>query len=799
MDTHNVAPAFVDTDASIIGKLTASPAALPAAESFRHIFEQAPVALAQLDLAGVVICANQRCCDLLGCPASDLCGAPFAALELPPDATGIARLWEPATVPIAPLDLRLRVKTGGFIWARVTATIAHDATGTPTDILLAIADLIPEHLAEAETRRFDQQMVHRIEELQTLFDVLPVGLAIAHSPDCATISANTHFEHLLRLPPQANISLTDADAPLPFQITRAGQPLAAAELPLHYAAAHDVPVDAAEFAITHPDGVTHHLFGYAMPLHASDGSVRGAAGAFMEISALLRGESAAQEHAAMLDAALESSADGVALHDAQGRLVQINSALRALLGLDAAPDFAHLTIAERGTLLQVTDAAGNELPCEDRPALRTLSGAVLAGDTTLDVRVKTLDDRTVFLNISGAPVRDAAGSITGSVLIYRDVTARRKLEAALVEQVNQKGAVLDALTDGLIVYDTQHRQLHANPAARALLGLDERPLFANLPLADRATIMRPRDAQGQPMAVADLPLARILQGTSLTSANAIPMQVRHLEGGDITVSVTGAPIFDAAGQISGAVCVIRDISAQAKLEREQWDMLNIVSHELKTPITSMKLLAQVCTRRLENDQHPEVDTLHKIMRDINRVTRLITDLGEAARMERGKLALIRSTCDLVQLCHDAAQEQALVSGRHVAVVAPTDGVLIQADADRLRQILTNLLNNACKYTPEDAAISLTVRLDARKVVVEVCDTGPGIPEDALGQIFDRFYRVPDARANRSRVSLGLGLGLAICKALVEAHGGRIGVTSQLGQGTTFWFTLPQTPPDFPQD
>lgn len=794
MDTRNIPLESAGAATLLPSSLATTTASAPTVDPFQQIFEQAPVALLHLDLAGVIRIANQRCCDLLGITAAELCGTSFAEWEYIADAVGTPRRWEPATVSTAPVELQLRRSLDIFIWVRVTATVARDPAGTPTGILLALADLQTEHLAQTEARRVDQQMAHRIEDLATIFELLPIGLAIASTPDCAMITANTHFERILRLPPQSNISPNGDRAPLPFQIQRNGRPLDPTELPMHFAAAHDVAVNAEEYDIVHPDGVTHHLFGYAIPLHASDGSVRGAVGAFMDISAHLRLERQAQQRAATLDAALESSADGVALHDSHGKLVRVNSALRTLLGLDNVPDLAHLTLAERGALLQVTDVAGDELLDELRPAYRTLNGDVLAGDQTLDVSVHTLDGRDLYLNISGAPVRDAAGTITGSVLIYRDVTSRHKLEAAILEQVNQKDAVLDALTDGLVVYDTQQRILHANPAARALLSLDERPLLSHLTFAEWVECIRPRDMQGQPVALADLPVSRILAGARLIGAKASELRVRRVGGGEVTVSVTGAPIFDAGGQISGAVCVFRDISAQVKQDRERWDMLNIVAHELKTPVTSMMLLAHVVQRRLRKIQHPEVDNLNKIIHEIDRVTRLISDLGEAARMEHGKLTLILNTCNLGQICQDAAQEQARVSGRHVAVIAPADPILLQADTLRIRQILTNLLNNACKYTPEDAALSLALIPADRHVVVEVRDTGPGIPDEALAHLFDRFYRVPNVLGNTSHVSMGLGLGLAICKALVEAHGGRIGVTSHLGEGTTFRFTLPLTPP-----
>jgi signal transduction histidine kinase len=223
--------------------------------------------------------------------------------------------------------------------------------------------------------------------------------------------------------------------------------------------------------------------------------------------------------------------------------------------------------------------------------------------------------------------------------------------------------------------------------------------------------------------------------------------------------------------------------------------LSLASHELKTPISAIKGYAQLAQRRLEkvSSSSPGVaatqEVLAKINQQTDKLTSLINDLLDVSRIQAGKLELRLELCDLAVLCRQAAEEQALTSGRKIDVAVPATPVLISADCERMSQVLSNLLSNAIKYSDVDRPVRLMLICQAREVLIAVDDEGVGIPKDELPLIFDRFFRASTARSGSQR---GLGLGLAICKEIVERHGGHIWATSQEGKGSRFTVSLPLT-------
>jgi signal transduction histidine kinase len=179
---------------------------------------------------------------------------------------------------------------------------------------------------------------------------------------------------------------------------------------------------------------------------------------------------------------------------------------------------------------------------------------------------------------------------------------------------------------------------------------------------------------------------------------------------------------------------------------------------------------------------------------LERATRLVKDLQTAMGISGGQLDIIVARCDLVALCRQEADAQRLATGRDLRVIAPDHPIEVMADADRIGQALGNLLSNAHKYSPVDRPITLSLRAiaDSRWARVTVRDHGPGIPRQELERIWERFHRVEGIQALQGAQG-NLGLGLYISKTIVERHGGQIAVTSTVGKGSTFSFTLPLAP------
>lgn len=221
--------------------------------------------------------------------------------------------------------------------------------------------------------------------------------------------------------------------------------------------------------------------------------------------------------------------------------------------------------------------------------------------------------------------------------------------------------------------------------------------------------------------------------------------------------------------------------------RRSGEVLAIVSHDLRTPLSTIAL----GTTLLEDASQPEEDRTHVIeiiKRAADRMERLIKDLQEVGRLESGRtLRIDARTVDLAALLCEACEAlhvQAWAKGREVSCDLPDDPITVYADPDRICQVLGNLIGNAIKFTPRGGRITLAARREGLAVQVSVTDQGPGIPPSDLARVFEPYWQAPGT------ARLGAGIGLKIAQGLVEAHGGRIWVESEVGVGTTFAFTLP---------
>jgi PAS domain S-box-containing protein len=242
------------------------------------------------------------------------------------------------------------------------------------------------------------------------------------------------------------------------------------------------------------------------------------------------------------------------------------------------------------------------------------------------------------------------------------------------------------------------------------------------------------------------------------------------------------------------ICNILDVSERYEIERMKQEFVEIVSHDLKSPLTalqgSLHLLGHGTLGSL-NDRGKEL--VDGMQQETKRLLRLVSDLLDIARMEAGHIELDRQLID-VAVVIDQAIKAVMLPAKEKSIELRVDcqPMEISADPDRLIQILINLLSNAIKFAPPKSEVTVASALNQDTLEIKVCDQGPGVPAESQSRIFERFHQVADqSQSNKD----GTGLGLAICKLLVEAHGGTIGVESAEGTGATFWVKLPRKPLD----
>jgi two-component system sensor histidine kinase VicK len=247
--------------------------------------------------------------------------------------------------------------------------------------------------------------------------------------------------------------------------------------------------------------------------------------------------------------------------------------------------------------------------------------------------------------------------------------------------------------------------------------------------------------------------------------------------------INGSPRFLPNNGFAGYISSCMDISSLKEAEQRKDDFISIASHELKTPLTSLKASLQLMDRVKEQAQSPMIQKfIEQSNKSMDKITALVEDLLNASRTTEGQLHLNKIVFDICRLLNECCNNIRL-GGIYELVVHCEENLMVYADEHRIDQVLVNLANNAIKYAPESKQIFIKAERQDGKVRVSVKDKGPGIPADQIPHLFDRYYRATYSGA-------GLGLGLYICSEIIKRHEGEIGVESEVGQGSTFWFTLP---------
>jgi two-component system phosphate regulon sensor histidine kinase PhoR len=261
-------------------------------------------------------------------------------------------------------------------------------------------------------------------------------------------------------------------------------------------------------------------------------------------------------------------------------------------------------------------------------------------------------------------------------------------------------------------------------------------------------------------------------------------------------AVTAAPVLTGGG--AAVVMVLHDITELRRLERTRRDFVANVSHEFKTPLTAIQGFAETLLAGAIQDKKNSGRFLEIIRDHAMRLGRVTNDLLKLSQIEAGRLQLdMRPVviADLVQACVETVRMKAEKKQLVLTVELSEDLPSIQADPSRLRESVLNLLDNALQYTPASGRITIRGYMAGSEAVISISDTGMGIPKTEQQRIFERFYRMDDAR---SREVGGTGLGLSICKHLIEAHSGRVELESQIGHGSTFSIILPVSANTSPQ-
>ena len=380
--------------------------------------------------------------------------------------------------------------------------------------------------------------------------------------------------------------------------------------------------------------------------------------------------------------------------------------------------------------------------------------------------------------------RDELSQLTDA--LNETAAAMDRTIRSLSGERNRSSAILRSMVEGVAVVDAEERIVFSNRAFSEILNLDAaaiegRPVIEVIRNTALLGLIR-RALKGEEGLQTDIAMGFVQQRTFAITATP----VQALESG-VSGTFVSPPVQEKP---SGAVVVLHDVTELRRLERVRQDFVANVSHEFKTPLTAIQGFAETLLAGAMEDSRSNRRFLEIIRDHAVRLARLTNDLLKLARIEAGKLEVEFFPTQLMEVIERSAETTLLkASQKQIAleVDVPPGLPMVRGDASLLRDVLQNLIDNAIQYTSEGGRIQVSASVAARDVVVCVADTGIGIPLADQERIFERFYRVDAAR---SREAGGTGLGLSIAKHIVEAHGGRLWVESEVGRGSKFFFSVP---------
>jgi PAS domain S-box-containing protein len=470
-----------------------------------------------------------------------------------------------------------------------------------------------------------------------------------------------------------------------------------------------------------------------------------------------------------LETILKTIPSGVLIIEkADGSISFINSRARQLYGMD----ILHTDSIDRSKV-RLLKLDGVEYSPEEMPAYRTLkNGEEVRGEELI---LRRSDGSQVSVSANASPLRNDEGKIIAAISAFDDVSYLKRVEEALQEQTDYLEKLINYANAPIVVWDSTGHITRFNRAFEALMGME-----AGHVQGKDISILFPKDKDIDYLDQ----ISRRAEGKPWES---VEVTLRCPDGHLKTVLWNSANIYAPDGlTLRSTIAQGQDITQRKRNDEIKDYFIGMVSHELRTPLTVIIGALDVVREKglTQDERNGLIDDAFESAEDLSSI---LDNLLELSRRQSGRLHLSHSDVDIRQIATaSAAMLKAKYTGHTFSVVQTEDMQPVRADAIRIRRILYNLMENAAKYSQEGSVVRVKVTQERDHLVVSVRDQGPGISPQDQARLFRPFERLEQT----SEQVKGLGLGLVVCKALVEAHGGKIWVESEPGKGSTFSFTLP---------
>jgi PAS domain S-box-containing protein len=716
------------------------------------------------------------------------------------------------------------------------------------ETVVFIIDVSERQQAKKQIVQLNKDLQRRVSELQTLLDVIPIGIGIAEDPQCQTIKVNPSFAKQLGISPDANASLTaPPDEKLSFKVYRDGREISGEELPMQYAAAHGVEVVDVELDVVQENGKIVKLLEYVAPLFDEEGKTRGCIGAFLDITERKQAEEVLRNQQKWLEDVLNLMPRPLLfIEPGTARVTFANRAANELAGGEFPKGIA---AEEYDKFYYCTDANGDRIPNDQMPGVRVARGERLDG---LEVDWHTSQGVHSLL-IFADTLPAMHGYPATCVLGFQDITNIKQVEkalslgykrlqllfdtasellssqnpVALVESLYRKLAEqigLDVYFNYLIESDSQVMHLASYTGIAEELAKEIEYLTLGQAVCGTVAQKRCSIAVDSVQQSTD-PNTELIRSLGITAYYCYPLTTQGRLLGTLSFgSRTRTRFSENQKGMMQAVCdqiaiamerarLIASLQEQTEQLRDanrmKDEFLAILSHELRSPLNAILGWAQLLRSRSLSETQASRG-LETIERNARMQTQLIEDLLDISRMIRGKLRLNVATCNLISTINSALETVSLAAQvkeidlqffyEERQSKSVDSEFLVSGDTERLQQIIWNLLSNAIKFTSPGGRVEIKLsKLEeqfkgnlASYAQIQVIDTGIGISPEFLPYVFDRFRQ---ADSSSTRAHGGLGLGLAIVRHLVELHGGTVHVHSPgEQQGSTFTVKLPLLSP-----
>lgn len=537
--------------------------------------------------------------------------------------------------------------------------------------------------------------------------------------------------------------------------------------------ANSEPAYDTEFRIVRPDGEIRCVRAIGTPVHDASGAVAWVAGIAYDITDLKQAEQAARASEERFEQLAQNIDDMFWITDADtGEFVYVSPGYERSWGWPAEALYEDKAFWLNGVAE------------EDREKVAEALAGGMAG-FQVEYRARQADGRQRWVSTRGFPVRDASGKVYRIAGLSTDVTRLKEAEWVALASSERaqaeaawRNAIFDSARDAIVTLDADGCIESVNKAGEHMFCYEREELLGK----DAAVLLndQPHDAR---------PLVKRLQDALTDDRKVYELEVVRKGGGLVHVDVN-VGVLDQCGRVH-YVAVLRDSTERKRIERSKDEFISTVSHELRTPLTSIAGSLGLLVGGAGGELPERASRLITIAEsNSRRLVRLINDILDIEKMQSGAMKFAFAPVDLAELSVRAIESMAGLAAQQKVRFEPTvpgEAVTVRGDSDRLTQVLTNLLSNAAKFSPEGGHVDVTVSAAGPRARLSVRDRGAGIPLEFQDRIFGKFAQ---ADASDTRQKGGTGLGLAICKEIVERHGGRIWFESTVGEGATFHVELP---------